>query len=263
MRTAREPRTRVALIDLQLGDCDRLQATLGKKIQVSLVIAPSEQSPLAHWAELGGYPWATDLEALTAVVADTVAVAAESPRRADALALAGALGARPAVFGRIPGVAGSVESTGQEEPGVALDEALASLFEPAVEPATDPWAPARDAGFSAGAAFAVGEPGSPPEILHRFGEPEALTMLDAIAYEARRADQGWAALATAERGFWKAWCALAPQGLSGPVIALGGRLLPLHGYGPPNGDSPGQRSDRKIAEQLLSSEWLAAAKEPR
>jgi hypothetical protein len=262
MSVSREPRARVALIDLQLADCDRLQANLGKKLQVSLVIAPSEHSPLARWAELGGYPWATDLEALTAVVADTVAVAAESPRRADALALAGALGARPAIFGTLPGSEEEGRPAPEEALAASLEVALASLFEPEGEtdsPA-DSWAPARNAGFRAGVVFAAGESHSAADVIHRFGEPDALELLGAIASEARRAPRGWATLALAEQGFWKAWCALAPEGVEGPAIALGGRLLPAHGYGPPGDDSAEQRADRRIAERLVRDEWLTVAK---
>jgi hypothetical protein len=265
MTPARTLRTRVALIDLQLADCDRLQTTLGKKIQVSLVIAPSERSPLARWAELGGYPWATDLEALTAVVADTVAVAAESPRRADALALAAALGARPAVFGSMAASPEVEEPSKVETVAVALDEALASLFEPVAEipPSADPWAPARNAGFRAGAVFAPADVHLSAEVLHRFGEPEAIELLSALAREARRVPTRWTAMALSERGFWKAWCALAPGGDGDPAIALGGRLLPAQGYGPPSGESPAQRSDCRIAEQLLRDEWLRVAREHR
>lgn len=259
MNRSKEPRTRVALVDLELSDCDRLRDTLGRRIQVSLVIAPSEASPLARWAELGGYPWATDLDALTAVVADTVAVAAGSPRRADAMALAGALGARPALFGEKPASAKLDEISTQ--PGAApieIDQALAALFEapPASAGAPELWKQARGAGFSAGAYFAA--QGELPEgvITSQFGEPDALALLEVTARQATRSKDGWVALSLLESGYWKAWCGLASSQSDGGVVALGGRLLPSHGYGAPNGDTAEQRADRKIAEGLLEQDWL-------
>lgn len=264
MTGTRVRRQRVALIDLQLADCDRLAANLGNRLQVSLVIAPSENSPLARWAELGGYPWATDLEALTAVVADTVAVAAESPRRADALALAGALGARGALFGAIDQAA-RVDEIASREAEQGLEEALAELFETEKpeSPASDPWSVARNAGFCAGAVFELSDAKNGPQVLRRFGEPDAFELLTLLTREAHRSPHGWAALAMAERGFWKAWCAYAPGRGDTRAVALGGRLLPAQGYGLPMEDAPQQQADRDVAEELLRYDWARATKRSR
>jgi hypothetical protein len=241
-----ERRARVALVDLQLGDLDDLVTRLGQELEVTLVVAPAEDSPLARWAELGGYPWATDLEALTAVVADAVAVGEHSPRRGDALALAGALGARGTVLGPAP----PVPVPG--DPGARLDDELNRLFaEPqAADPGTRLWGPARDGGFSAGALVAPGEVAAAQAVVAHFGPPEALDWLLPLARHAR-GGRGWAQLALAEGGLWRAACALAPEGERGLAVALSGRLLPASGYGPPSGGGPEAARDRRLCEAIL------------
>lgn len=234
-------RARVALVDLALGDCDDLVARLGPRLEVTLVVAPAGDSPLARWAELGGYPWATDLEALTAVVADTVAIGESSPRRGDALALAGALGARSTVMGT------AHRDGPPQDPAAALDEELSRLFADPSPEASAPrlWQPAQDAGFTAGVLFdGAGERSA------RFGPADALEWLEPLARQACEA-RGWTQMSLAEGALWRAGCAFAPEGAGGPAVALLGRLLPASGYGPPSGSGPEAARDRRLCEAIL------------
>ncbi len=251
MTAPRRPAARVALVDLRLADCDELARRLGVRLEVRLVVAPDVDSPLARWAELGGYPWATDLEALTAVVADAVAIGENSPRRGDAVALAGALGARSTVFG-----AAETAAQPATDPVRQLDDVLAGLFaEPSPE-ATESalWRSALDAGFVAGALAGGNATRSPEEVGARFGSADALVWLLPLLRQARQAARGWAQLALSEGGLWRAWCALAPEGERGPALALGGRLLPASGYGAPSGKGPEAARDRRLCQAILG-EW--------
>ncbi|MDX1384373.1 MAG: hypothetical protein R3190_12050, partial [Thermoanaerobaculia bacterium] len=205
---------------------------------------PDPDSQLARWAELGGYPWATDLEALTAVVSDAVAVGESSPRRSEALALARALGSRCSVFGPLPLPSPS------PDPLERLDAALESLLGATSEDARESrfWQPARDAGFVAGAFFVGGEEMT---AVQRFGDPSSLEWLAPLARHARQAPRGWAQMAVAEGGLWRAWCAQASEGSRDEVLAMGGRLLPALGYGSPGGRGQESARDRRLAERLL------------
>jgi len=244
MTRLEQPRTRVALVDVGLADCDHLAERLGRDLEVTLVVAPDADSPLARWAELGGYPWATDLEALTAVVTDAVAVGEGSPRRSDAMALAQALGARGSVFGA------SATHAGQQDPLQRLDAALESLLGPDATGGSESrlWQPARSAGFVAGAVYHMADESTP---VSRFGDPSALEWLLPLARHARQAARGWAQMSITESGLWRGWCALASERDGASVVALGGRLLPALGYGSPGGHSQEPARDRRLAERLL------------
>ena len=129
MKQTRAARARVALVDLSLTDCDRLDQALGERIEVALVVAASPESPVARWAEVAGYPWSTDLRKLSGTVADAIAVGADSTRRAEALALGAMLGARCSIVGsdrldRGPDAEGI--STGPAP--LSLDQALEELL---------------------------------------------------------------------------------------------------------------------------------------
>ena len=132
MTAPRDMRPRLALVDVSLADCDHLDRVAGGRCEVALVVVPAAADPVAGWAELGGYPWTTDLRRLSAVVADAVAVGGASARRPDALALAALCGARAAVLPAAGEVAAApAAGPAAPPPGAAaspLDAAFDELF---------------------------------------------------------------------------------------------------------------------------------------
>jgi hypothetical protein len=122
----RAPRQRLALVDVSLADCDSLDRRLGRRVEVALVVVSAADEPVARWAEVGGYPWTADLRRLSAVVADVVAVGADSPRRDDALALASLAGMRAVVLA--PGSAPATDPSGGAV--LRLEDAFEQLFGP-------------------------------------------------------------------------------------------------------------------------------------
>jgi hypothetical protein len=133
---SRAPRQRLALIDVSLADCDCLDRRLGGRLEVALVVVAAEDEPVARWAEVGGYPRTADLRRLSAVVADLVAIGADSPRRDDALALASLAGMRAVVLAQDSAPAAPAAAGATDRPAPAagavlrLEDAFEQLFGP-------------------------------------------------------------------------------------------------------------------------------------